>query len=93
VGGYFYLSRRTPEGVKKQYFGRKTAGKIAAAAVEQRRQARLAAKKLVQQEREATAEADRLAAELSTWAEALTAAWLVLTGHHYRRGEWRHRHG
>lgn len=92
-GGYFYMSVRTPDGVKKIYYGRRTAGNLAAAAVDQRRQARLAAKKLIQQEREATAEADRLAEGLRAWAEALSAVWLVLTGHRLRRGEWRRRHG
>lgn len=91
--GYFYLSVRTPAGVRKLYFGRRTAGQLAAAAVDQRRQDRLAARKVVLEERAATAEADRLAAALSASAEALSAAWLVLTGHERRRGEWRKRRG
>lgn len=92
-GGYFYLSVRTPAGVRKVYFGRRTAGHAAAAAVEQRQQARLAARKVIREERQATADADRLAAELTVWAELLSAAWLVLTGHERRRGEWRKRRG
>ncbi|WP_145239495.1 hypothetical protein [Urbifossiella limnaea] len=91
--GYFYLSVRTPAGVRKLYFGRRTAGHLAAAVVEQRRQARQAAWKVIREERAATAEADRLAAELTAAAEALSAAWLVLTGHERRRGEWRKRRG
>lgn len=87
--GYFYESVRTPFGVKKVYHGRSTAGKLAAAAVEQRRQTKLHVQSQVSTEREATADADRLAAELSAWAFILSAAWLVLTGHRYRRGEWR----
>jgi hypothetical protein len=90
---YYYQSVRTPKGVKKLYLGRGAAGHEAAAAVEQRKQARLAAQKVIREERAATAEADRLAAELSTWAELLSAAWLVLTGHERRRGEWRKRRG
>lgn len=88
-GGYFYLAVRTPAGVKKVYFGCRTAGHLAAAAVEQRRQARIKAASAVKAERAATADADRLADELAVWADLLTAAWLVLTGHAYHRGEWR----
>lgn len=92
-GGYYYLSARTHAGIKKIYFGRRTAGQLAAAAVEQRRQARLAARKAVREEREATAEADRLADELAAWADLLSTAWLALTGHAYHRGEWRRHRG
>lgn len=93
ASGYFYQSVRTPTGVRKVYFGRRTAGQLAAAAVEQRRQARLAARKAVREERDATAEADRLAAELTAWADLLATAWLVLTGHAHHRGEWRRHRG
>ncbi len=91
--GYFYLSVRTPAGIRKMYFGRRTAGQLAAAAVDQRRQTRLTARKAVREEREATAEADRLAADLTAWADLLSTAWLVLTGHAYHRGEWRRPRG
>ena len=70
-----------------------TAGNLAAAAVERRRRTRLAARNALRVEREATAEADRLATELLLWAELLTASWLVLTGHVHHRGEWRKPHG
>jgi hypothetical protein len=40
-------------------------------------------------EQAATADADRLADELTVWADLLSAAWLTLTGHVYHRGEWR----
>jgi hypothetical protein len=89
AGGYFYLSVRTPTGVKKVYYGRRTAGHMAAAAIEQRRQARLRVASAIESEKAATADADRLAEELTVWAELLSAAWLTLTGHTYRRGEWR----
>lgn len=91
--GYFYQSVRTPTGVRKVYYGRRTAGHLAAAAVEQRRQARLKAANTVRDEKAATAAADRLAADLAAWVDLLSAAWLVLTGHGYRRGEWRRHRG
>jgi hypothetical protein len=93
AGGYFYLSVRTPAGVKKVYFGRRTAGHLAAAAVEQRRQAQLKVRTAIQAEHAATADADRLADELAVWADLLSSAWLTLTGHVYHRGEWRKPHG
>jgi hypothetical protein len=89
AGGYFYLSVRTPAGVQKVYFGRRTAGHLAAAAVEQRRQARRKVVSAIHAEQAATADADRLADELTVWADLLSAAWLTLTGHVYHRGEWR----
>ncbi len=93
AGGYFYLSVRTPAGVKKVYFGRRTAGHLAAAAVEQRRRARLKVTTAIKTEKAATADADRLADELTVWADLLSAAWMTLTGHIYHRGEWRKPHG
>lgn len=93
AGGYFYQSVRTPTGVNKVYYGRRTAGHLAAAAVEQRRLARLNAADTVWDEKAATAAADRLAADLAAWADLLSAAWLVLTGHAYHRGEWRRLRG
>jgi hypothetical protein len=93
--GYYYKSVRVPGKPYpvKVYCGRKTAGNLAAAAVEHRRQDRVAAQKIIQEEWQATAEADRLAAELTAWAELLSSVWLVMAGHHCRRGEWRRRHG
>jgi hypothetical protein len=93
--GYFYLSMRVPGKPHpvKVYMGRRTGGHEAAAEVERRRQGRLEAKKLIQADRECTDDADRLAAELHEWAGLLSAAWLVLTGHHEHRGVWRRRHG
>jgi hypothetical protein len=89
AGGYFYLSVRTPTGVKKVYYGRRTAGHLAAAAVERRRQARLKVSTAIQTEHAATADADRLADELAVWADLLWAAWLTLSGHAYHGGERR----
>lgn len=91
--GYFYQSVRTPTLVRRVYFGRRSAGQLAAAAVAQRKQVRLATKKAVREEREATAEADRLAAELTAWTDLLSTAWLVLTGHAFHRGEWKKHRG
>ena len=34
-------------------------------------------------------EAERLAAGLREWADALLAGWMALTGHRKRRGQWR----
>jgi hypothetical protein len=91
--GYYYLSVRTSEGIKKAYYGRGAAGQEAAAATELRREDRRRAKAAVQAERDATAEADRLAEELRDWTAALMTAWLVLTGHHCHRGCWRLKNG
>ena len=87
--GYFYRSVRVGDRVRKMYHGRGPAGHEAAAAVELRRQGRLEAKKLIQDARAGADESDRLAAELRGWADAVLAAWLVLTGHRRRRGQWR----
>ena len=89
--GYFYRSVRVPGKPHpvKVYAGRGAAGHEAAAAVERRRRGRAEAEQLLRAERGLTDEADRLAAELREWAEVLSAAWLILTGHHCRRGEWR----
>ena len=91
--GYFYTSVRTPTGVKKVYHGRGADGHEAAHDIEQRRQNRLMAKKIIRDEQHAIADADRFAEELFVWAKALSAAWFVLTGHYYRAGEWRRSHG
>ena len=93
AGGYFYKSVRLPGEPHpvKVYFGRTAAGQLAAADVEQRRQERRAAADAARVERAATAEADRLAAELHEWADLLFTAWMVLTGHHLHHGCWRRR--
>jgi phage/plasmid primase-like uncharacterized protein len=93
ASGYFYLSVRTPDGVRKVYLGRGAAGHEAAADVERRKQQRRDARDALRAERDATAEADRLAAELREWAAVLAACRLVLTGHHRHRGQWRFRRG
>jgi hypothetical protein len=87
--GYFYLSERTPSGVRKKYFGRKTAGQTMAAAVEQRREDRRLARELLRAERENAAEEDQSAAELRAWAALLSSVWLILSGHHNHHGCWR----
>lgn len=89
--GYFYLSKRVPgkPHPMKVYMGRRAAGHDAAAEVERRRRGRAEAVKLLRDERNPVDEADRLAVELRQWAEVLSAAFLILTGHHRRRSEWR----
>jgi hypothetical protein len=89
ASGYFYRSVRLGDTVKKVYCGRGEAGHEAAAVLERRRQGRLEAKKLLREARDGTDESDRLAGELREWADALLAAWLILTGHRKRRGQWR----
>lgn len=95
ASGYFYKSVRLSgkPHPTKVYMGRKSAGQLAAAAVEQRRQDRERAKAAVRVEREATAEADRLADELREWASVMSKAWLALCGLHYHKGAWRMRRG
>jgi hypothetical protein len=87
--GYFYRSVRIGDRVKKVYHGRGQAGHEAAAALELRRKGRLEAKTLLQDARNGTEEGDQLANELREWAEVLLDTWLILTGHHKRRGQWR----
>lgn len=93
--GYFYKSVREPGKPYpvKRYFGRRTAGQLAAADIEQRRKDRERAKATVRAERETTAEADRLADELREWASVLSKLWLGLCGLHCRKGSWRLKHG
>ena len=91
--GYYYQSVRTATGVRKVYLGRSAAAHEAALAVERRKQARLAAAATVRADQAATAEADRLAGELAVWADLLGGLWLALTGHRFRRGEWRRHRG
>ncbi len=73
----------------KVYIGRGAAGHEAADEVELRRLGRANAQKVIRAERNPTDEADRLAVELREWADVLSAAFLILTGHHRRRSEWR----
>ena len=89
--GYFYVSRRTAAGVAKVYMGRGAAAQTAAAAHEHRQRVRQAGRDAVRSEAAATAEADRLAAELHDWAALLTRAWMTASGHHLHRGQWRRR--
>jgi hypothetical protein len=95
AGGYYYRSVRIPGEPfpRKIYFGRRTAGHLAAAAVEQRRGDRERAKSKVQAEQEDTAEADRLADELHEWASVLSKVWLGLCGLHNHKGSWRMKRG
>jgi len=90
-GGYYYSSKRVPDKPYpvKVYMGRGAAGHEAAAEVERRRQARLDAKEIILAEHEAFSEAEQLAAELYSWTDTLVTAWMVVTGHHRHRGEWR----
>lgn len=90
--GYYYRSVRTEDGVRKIYFGRRTAGHLAAAAVEMQRKERQRAKASIESERKATIEADRLATELQSWTKILTTAWLAISGLHCHRGCWRMKH-
>jgi hypothetical protein len=95
ASGYYYKSVRLadkPHPVKV-YFGRRTAGHLAAADVEHRRRDREVAKAAVRAERETTAEADRLADELRAWAAVLSKVWLGLSGCHNRKGSWRVKRG
>ena len=86
ASGYYYRSVRTATGVKKVYYGRNTAGQLAAA-VEGRREARKAARQAADEE--GNGEAEQLTAELNEWESVLSAAWLVLSGHHNHHGCWR----
>ena len=92
--GYYYKSVRVPDKPYpiKVYYGRRGAGHMAAAAVAVRPRCRADEKARLEREVNATAEGDQLARELMSWGVALLAEWLVSTGHHYRRGEWRRRH-
>lgn len=93
ASGYFYHSVRTPTGVKKIYYGRDTAGQLAASLIEQRKQIRNQIATTLRADRAAIADAELLADELFAWSEFLLALWLVETGHHFHRGVWRKRRG
>jgi hypothetical protein len=92
---YYYRSIRTPDKPHpvKVYMGRGAAGQEAAAAVERRRRDREQATATIQTEQDATAEADLLAEELQDRAAALSELWLLMSGLHYHRGEWRLKRG
>ena len=93
-GAYFYRSIKIGDSVRKVYYGRGEAAHQAAAAMERRCQDRQEAKKLLQEARAGTHEADRLAKELREWSEVLLKTWLILTGHRKCRGQWwRSQHG
>lgn len=89
--GYYYHSIRIGDQVRKIYLGKSTAAEEAAAAVARRRSQRHKGELALRTEAESIAEADRSAAELREWAEAIAAAWLVATGHHLHHGCWRYR--
>lgn len=91
--GYYYRSVRTATGVKKQYLGRSTQAHLAVFEIEDKRQTRQRVAQMIRDDQSATAEAERLAEELLAWTELLATAWYALTGHYYRAGEWRKRHG
>ena len=95
ASGYYYQSKRVPDKPHpvKICCGRGASAHWAAAAVEQRRNERLKAKAEVRAERDATAEADRLADELRSWTNTLSIAWLVLAGFHNHKGCWRTKRG
>lgn len=91
--GYFYYSKRGPDGVRKHYLGRGAVGQAAAALLDRVRRERQAARDAARAAVAATAEADRLAAEVQDWADLLVAAWMTVTGHHFHRGSWRRKRG
>lgn len=93
AAGYFYESRRVPGKPHpvKIYRGRGAVGQFAAAVVEERRRERQAARDAVRAA--AGIAADRLADELLDWACVLAEAWLVASGYHRHRGEWRKSRG
>lgn len=92
-GGYYYRSIRVKGRVVKVYLGRGAAGQEAAAAMERKRQARRDAEVAILEERAVTADADRLACELTEWADLLSVAWLIATGHHIHHRCWRRKQG
>src|SRR5450755_1560793 len=95
ASGYYYTSVRLPgkPHPAKIYGGRGAAGLAAAAEVERRAKDRRDAREAVQAELAAVEVGDRLAAELREWADIMAACWLILSGHHRHRGEWRLRNG
>lgn len=91
VGGYFYRSVRTAEGVRKVYYGRGTEAGDAALAMEGARTERVEAKTALIAERGAVETLETASLEVRQWAAALATAWLTAAGYHYHRGEWRRR--
>ena len=94
TSGYFYKSVRVPDKPYpvKIYFGRGARGQLAAAEGEERKRERQRERDALRAEQETLAAANQMAAEIREWADVLLASWLVLTNHHFRRGEWRLRH-
>lgn len=92
--GYYYVSLRVPEKKHpvKRYVGRGEAAKRMADYIAHQKQERNALRKQRLAEQEATAEADALLAELTSWSRALHGAWLVISGHKKHKGEWRPNH-
>jgi len=91
ASGYFYLSVRTSTGVKKIYLGRRVTAHVAADDVEQRREARRTIARHGELAVAVGSEAEplRLEDDLIAWADALSSAWLILSGHHKHHGCWR----
>jgi putative heme degradation protein len=92
--GYYYRSVRVGEAVKKVYLGRGAEAREAAQLMEQQRRARNEAQCLLHESRFPSDEAGQLAIEVGEWAVGLLQVWLILTGHHKHKGQWRRaRHG
>lgn len=87
--GYLYRSVRDGDRVRKVYLGRGEAAHDEDAALERRREGRREAKRLLQSDWDGIDEAERIAAEQREWASVLLSAFMVLAGHHKRRGQWR----
>lgn len=95
VRGYFYLSirvpgRRTPV---KKYLGTGPEAEAESARIAEKCAQRAADRAALAAAEHEYARCDALLNEFTAWAEALTAAWLVRTGHHYHRGSWRKKRG
>lgn len=91
--GYYCRAVRIGDRVHKVYYGRGAAAHEAAAEQAARRQARREAKQLLDAARGGADEADRLAAELRGWADALLRAWMILAGYRKHKGQWRVKRG
>ena len=89
--GYYYTSVRMPDKPYpvKVYLGRGPSGQLAAAKAEERKRQRQQARDAFRDELKTLAEGDRLATELRAWANVLESSWMIITGHHLHRGEWR----
>jgi len=95
ASGYFYLSVRTSEGIKKIYCGRGAAGQIAAAELRERREAGRTAVREAERAAAIGGDTDslRLEDDLVAWVGVLSSAWLILSGHHKHHGCWRLKRG